>query len=127
MKTEFKFTIDLEDQSEVQSVVNTFTKLLNSEAKPTKVKAETQKAAKVEAAPDKVEVKKEEAAVSTTTEAKASSAGVKIEAIREKVTALAPTHREQIKAKLSELGAKNASSLDPSHYDGFFTFLNELK
>jgi len=46
--------------------------------------------------------------------------------VREVMGKKVTDHREAIKAKLTELGAKNLTVLDPAHYSVFYTFLNEL-
>lgn len=51
----------------------------------------------------------------------------KIEEVREKLKEKVNDHREAIKAKLTELGAPNVSSLDPDNYAAFMDFLNGLK
>ena len=50
-----------------------------------------------------------------------------IEEVREKLKEKVNDHREAIKAKLTELGAPNVSSLDPSKYGVFMNFLNDLQ
>ncbi len=60
-------------------------------------------------------------------EAKPTDAGSKtytIEEVREKLKEKVNDHREAIKAKLTELGAPNVSSLDPAKYAEFMNFLN---
>lgn len=50
----------------------------------------------------------------------------KIEEVREKLKEKVGEHREEIKAKLSELGAPNVSNLNPEKYNEFMEFLNGL-
>lgn len=50
-----------------------------------------------------------------------------IEEVREKLKVKVSEHREEIKAKLTELGAPNVSSLDPSKYSEFVNFLEGLE
>lgn len=50
----------------------------------------------------------------------------KIEEVREKLKEKVSEHREEIKAKLTELGAPNVSSLDPGKYADFVNFLESL-
>lgn len=59
-------------------------------------------------------------------EAKKSEPTVTIEQVREVLGKKVGDHRETIKAKLTELGAKNVSVLDASHYDNFHAFLTNL-
>lgn len=51
----------------------------------------------------------------------------KIEEVREKLKEKVSEHREAIKSKLTELGAPNVSSLDPSKYAEFVNFLEGLE
>lgn len=50
-----------------------------------------------------------------------------VEEVREKLKEKVADHREEIKAKLTELGAPNVSSLDPSKYTDFVNFLEGLE
>ena len=50
-----------------------------------------------------------------------------VEEVREKLKEKVYEHREEIKAKLTELGAPNVSSLDPSKYTEFVDFLEGLE
>ena len=49
-----------------------------------------------------------------------------VEEVREKLKEKVGEHREEIKAKLTELGAPNVSSLDPDKYSEFVDFLESL-
>ena len=51
----------------------------------------------------------------------------KVEEVREKLKEKVSEHREEIKAKLTELGAPNVSSLNPSKYTEFVNFLEGLE
>ena len=50
-----------------------------------------------------------------------------VEEVREKLKEKVSDHREEIKGKLTELGAPNVSSLDPSKYTEFVNFLEGLE
>ena len=50
-----------------------------------------------------------------------------VEEVREKLKEKVSDHREAIKGKLTELGAPNVSSLDPSKYTEFVNFLEGLE
>ena len=52
-----------------------------------------------------------------------SDPAVSIQDIR---TLLVDNHREAIRAKLTELGAKNVTGLDARNYDAFYEFLKDL-
>ena len=49
-----------------------------------------------------------------------------VEEVREKLKEKVSEHRQEIKAKLTELGAPNVSSLAPAKYDEFANFLDSL-
>lgn len=49
-----------------------------------------------------------------------------IENVRAALTAKVNDHRETIRAKLTELGAKSVTTLDPSKYQEMYDFLNSL-
>lgn len=51
---------------------------------------------------------------------------IKIEDVRALLSKKVANNRETIKAKLTELGANNVTSLDKSHYASFVEFLNSL-
>lgn len=51
---------------------------------------------------------------------------VSIEDVRAALSAKVNDHRQEIKAKLSELGAPSVTKLDPSKYEEMLNFLNSL-
>ena len=53
--------------------------------------------------------------------------GIKIEDVRALTAKNVGTFRREIKAKLTELGAPNVTSLDENLYGTFMDFLNNLK
>ncbi len=53
--------------------------------------------------------------------------GIKIEDVRALTAKKVGSFRREIKAKLTELGAPNVTSLDESLYGTFMNFLNDLK
>lgn len=50
-----------------------------------------------------------------------------VEEVREKLKEKVADHREEIKAKLTEFGAPNVSSLDQAYYTAFVNFLDSLE
>jgi len=52
---------------------------------------------------------------------------IKIEEVRKLVSDKVANNRDAIKAKLTELGANNVTSLDKKHFQVFADFLKELK
>lgn len=55
-----------------------------------------------------------------------SDPAVSIQDIRTLLASKVDNHRETIRAKLTELGAKNVTELDARNYDAFYEFLKDL-
>lgn len=55
-----------------------------------------------------------------------SDPAVSIQDIRTLLASNVDNHRETIRAKLTELGAKNVTGLDVRNYDAFYEFLKDL-
>lgn len=55
-----------------------------------------------------------------------SDPSVSIQDIRTLLASKVDNHREAIRAKLTELGAKNVTGLDARNYDAFYEFLKDL-
>lgn len=55
-----------------------------------------------------------------------SDPAVSIQDIRTLLASKVDNHRETIRAKLTELGAKNVTGLDARNYDAFYKFLKDL-
>lgn len=55
-----------------------------------------------------------------------SDPAVSIPDIRTLLASKVDNHRETIRAKLTELGAKNVTGLDARNYDAFYEFLRDL-
>lgn len=55
-----------------------------------------------------------------------SDPAVSIQDIRTLLTSKVDNHRETIRAKLTELGARNVTGLDVRNYDAFYEFLKDL-
>lgn len=55
-----------------------------------------------------------------------SDPAVSIQDIRTLLASKVDNHREAIRAKLTELGAKNVTGLDVRNYDAFYEFLKNL-
>lgn len=55
-----------------------------------------------------------------------SDPAVSIQDVRTLLASKVDNNREAIRAKLTELGAKNVTGLDPRHYDSFYEFLKDL-
>lgn len=73
---------------------------------------------------------KENASKAAATDATSSSKNTGTKTLEEVKTLQATKvedHRAEIKAKLAEFGAENASSLDAEHYDAYFAWLGTLE
>lgn len=57
---------------------------------------------------------------------KTEEPAVSIQDIRTLLASKVDIHRETIRAKLTELGAKNVTGLDARNYDVFYEFLKDL-
>lgn len=57
---------------------------------------------------------------------KTEESDVSIQDIRTLLASKVDNHRETIRAKLTELGAKNVTGLDARNYDAFYEFLKDL-
>jgi len=55
-----------------------------------------------------------------------SDPAVSIQDLRTLLASKVDNHRETIRAKLTELGAKNVTGLDARNYDAFYEFLKDL-
>lgn len=55
-----------------------------------------------------------------------SDPAVSIEDVRTLLASKVDNNREAIRTKLTELGAKNVTGLDPRNYDSFYGFLKDL-
>ena len=66
------------------------------------------------------------AAPATATAAPAKPASISIDEVRAVLVNKVNAHREEIKNKLTELGAPSVTKLDPSKYEEMLNFLNSL-
>ena len=77
--------------------------------------------------PELKEVAEEKPAVDEKAEEVANKESeIKISDLRTLLSKKVDEHRDDIKAKLTELGAKNVTTLDESKYEEFFNFLKGL-
>ena len=58
--------------------------------------------------------------------AQAAQAALTIDDVRKVVASKAAAHRDEVKAKLTELGAKNVTTLDPGKYQALVDYINTL-
>lgn len=95
-----------------------------SKPKTEKVEEEPQIQPQAQAQPKVEEVAEEKPAVEEVTNKESE---IKISDLRTLLSKKVDEHRDDIKAKLTELGAKNVTTLDESKYEEFYTFLKDLK
>lgn len=79
-------------------------------------------APKKKAAPEKKEEPKEEVAEVEESE----GANISLDELRQALSSKVKTHKEELRAKMRELGAKNISTLEESKYDEFYSFIKTL-
>ena len=113
-QVEIKITINTQDSDQI-TALNELFRVIGGDTKP---KVETPKPVA------KVETPKPVAKVETPTPEEEK---IKIEDVRALTAKKVGTFRREIKAKLTELGAPNVTSLDESLYGTFMNFLNDLK
>ena len=129
MKVEIKFEANLEETQDLE-MVRKICQVIG--ANPVTVKtADVKKAAPAPApAPSPAPVpKKTEETEPMPMDANSSlgsDPAVSIQDIRTLLASKVDNHREAIRAKLTELGAKNVTGLDARNYDAFYEFLKDL-
>lgn len=130
-QVEIKMMVDLEDPSQFKAMTEFFSAMAGTPAEST-----TQKPADVKP-PKKEKPAKVETPVETKEDSKAPEVETgkeetgndqpKIEEVRSWLNKKVDDHRDSIKKKLTALGANNVSTLDPSHFSEFLTFLKGLE
>lgn len=79
-------------------------------------------APKKKAAPKKKEEPKEEVDEAEESE----GASISLDELRQALSSKVKTHKEELRAKMRELGAKNISTLEESKYDEFYSYIKTL-
>lgn len=87
---------------------------------------EAAKAAKAKKAAEAKKAVKAESGSQPSKKGPATEKTVSIEDVRAALTAKVNDHRETIRAKLTEFGAKSVTTLDPAKYQEMYDFLNSL-
>lgn len=96
-------------------------------SKPKTEKVEAEPQAEPQAQPEIKEVVEEKPIIEEKVEVPTSDESeIKISDLRTLLSKKVDEHRDDIKAKLTELGAKNVTRLDESKYEEFFNFLKGL-
>lgn len=109
MKVEIKFEANLEETRDLE-MVRKICQVIG--ANPVTVKT--------------TDVKKPAPAQDVKKPAPAPAPAVSIQDIRTLLASKVDNHRETIRAKLTELGARNVTGLDARNYDAFYEFLKDL-
>lgn len=121
MTTEVKLTIDLTNV-EQRKLLNALFDLMGNNEKKSETKTKT--ATKAEKGVR--ETKAKEKATTGADKPTTNKAAITINDIRSLVSQKAATHRQELKAKLTELGAKNVTTLDKAKYTEFAEYLKAL-
>lgn len=121
MKVEIKFEANLEETQDLE-MVRKICQVIG--ANPVTVKTTDVKKPAPAPAPKKTE--EPEPMPMDANSSLGSDPAVSIQDIRTLLASKVDNHRETIRAKLTELGAKNVTGLDARNYDAFYEFLKDL-
>ena len=139
MKVEIKFEANLEETQDLEMVrkicqvigANPVTVKTTDVKKPApaqdvKKPAPAQDVKKPAPAPVPKKTKEPEPMPMDANSSLGSDPAVSIQDIRTLLASKVDNHREAIRAKLTELGARNVTGLDARNYDAFYEFLKDL-
>ena len=128
MKVEIKFEANLEETQDLEMVRKICQVIGANPAQDVKKPAPAQDVKKPAPAPAPVPKKTEEPEPMPmdANSSLGSDPAVSIQDIRTLLASKVDNHREAIRAKLTELGAKNVTGLDARNYDAFYEFLKDL-
>lgn len=125
MKVEIKFEANLEETQDLE-MVRKICQVIGANPVTVKKPAPAQDVKKPAPAPAPVPKKTEEPMPMDANSSLGSDPAVSIQDIRTLLASKVDNHRETIRAKLTELGAKNVTGLDARNYDAFYEFLKDL-
>lgn len=130
MKVEIKFEANLEETQDLE-MVRKICQIIGANpvtAKTVDVKkpAPAQDVKKPAPAPAPKKMEEPEPMPMDANSSLGSDPAVSIQDIRILLASKVDNHREAIRAKLTELGAKNVMGLDARNYDSFYEFLKDL-
>lgn len=125
MKVEIKFEANLEEPQDLEMVLKIFQGIGSN---PVTVKTtDVKKPAPAPApAPAPRKTEEPEPMPMDANSSLGSDPAVSIQDIRILLASKVDNNRETIRAKLTELGAKNVTGLDTRNYDSFYEFLKDL-
>ena len=121
MKVEIKFEANLEEPQDLE-MVRKICQVIG--ANPVTVKTTDVKKPAPAPVPKKTE--ESEPMPMDANSSLGSDPAVSIQDIRTLLASKVDNHREAIRAKLTELGARNVTGLDARNYDAFYEFLKDL-
>lgn len=130
MKVEIKFEANLEETQDLE-MVRKICQVIGANSvtvKTTDVKKSVpaQDVKKPAPAPAPEKTEESEPMPMDANSSLGSDPAVSIQDIRTLLASKVDNHRETIRAKLTELGAKNVTGLDARNYDAFYEFLKDL-
>lgn len=130
MKVEIKFEANLEETQDLE-MIRKICQVIGANpvtVKTTVVKnpAPAQDVKKPATAPAPKKIEEPEPMPMDANSSLGSDPAVSIQDIRTLLASKVDNHRETIRAKLTELGAKNVTGLDARNYDAFYEFLKDL-
>lgn len=123
MKVEIKFEANLEETQDLE-MVRKICQVIGANPVTVKKPVPAQDVKKPAPAPEKTE--EPEPMPMDANSSLGSDPAVSIQDIRTLLASKVDNHREAIRAKLTELGAKNVTGLDARNYDAFYEFLKDL-
>lgn len=128
MKVEIKFEANLEEPQDLE-MARKICQVIGSNpvtVKTTDVKKPALAQNVMKPAPAPAPRKTEEPMPMDANSSLGSDPAVSIQDIRTLLASKVDNHRETIRAKLTELGAKNVTGLDARNYDSFYELLKDL-
>lgn len=134
MKVEIKFEANLEESQDLEMVrkicqvigSNPVTVKTTDVKKPAPAQDVKKPAPAPAPAPTPKKMEKPEPMPMDADSSLGSDPAVSIQDIRTLLASKVDNNREAIRTKLTELGAKNVTGLDPQNYDSFYEFLKDL-
>lgn len=125
MKVEIKFEANLEETQDLE-MVRKICQVIGANPVTVKKPAPAQDVKKPAPAPVPKKTEEPEPMPMDANSSLGSDPAVSIQDIRILLASKVDNHRETIRAKLTELGAKNVTGLDVRNYDAFYEFLKDL-
>lgn len=123
MRVEIKFEANLEETQDLE-MVRKICQVIG--ANPVTVKTADVKKAAPAPTPAPKKTEEPEPMPMDANSSLGSDPAVSIQDIRTLLASKVDNHRETIRAKLTEMGARNVTGLDVRNYDAFYEFLKNL-